>query len=103
MRLSGPLEWKEIWGALPQLTREAFRVRSHCISEADALKNAATLSMKDAAAKITCPIFIVTGREDRLVPASPAERLAKEVSGPGEVLIGEDGGPQPHKPPLSLP
>src|ERR1041384_8252148 len=66
--LSGPFEWKEIWGALPALTREAFRVRSHCTSEADALKNAATLSMKEAAAKIACPIFIVTGREDRLVP-----------------------------------
>src|SRR2546429_473028 len=90
--LSGPFEWKEIWGALPLLTREAFRVRSHCASEADALKNAASLSMKDAAVKIACPIFIVTGREDRLVPASHAERLAKSVSGPVELLIVEDGG-----------
>src|SRR5712692_4855585 len=90
--LSGPFEWKKIWGALPVLTREAFRVRSHCISESDALKNAATLSMKEAAAKIACPIFIVTGRQDRLVPASHAERLAKGVSGPAELLIVEDGG-----------
>ena len=90
--LSGPFEWKEIWSALPALTREAFRARSHCASEADALKNAATLSMKEAAAKIACPIFIVTGREDRLVPASHAERLAESVSGPVELLIVEDGG-----------
>jgi 2,6-dihydroxypseudooxynicotine hydrolase len=90
--ISGPFEWKEIWAALPVLTREAFRVRSHCESEADALKNAATLSMKDAAPKITCPIFIVTGRQDRLVPASHAERLAQRVSGPVELLIVEDGG-----------
>src|SRR5258708_5288536 len=100
--LSGPFEWKEIWGALPVLTREAFRVRSHCISESDALKNAATLSMKEAAAKIACPIFIVTGRQDRLVPASHAERLAKGVSGPVELLIVEAAGyistnpPHPH-------
>src|SRR5437879_635229 len=90
--LSGPFEWKEIWVALPLLTREAFRVRSHCASEADALRHAAKLSMKEAAAKIACPIFIVTGREDRLVPASHAERLAKGVSGPVELLIVEDGG-----------
>jgi len=90
--LSGPFEWKDIWAALPVLTREAFRVRSHCVSEADALKNAATLSMKEAAGKIACPIFIVTGRQDRLVPASHAERLAKSVSGPVELLIVEDGG-----------
>jgi 2,6-dihydroxypseudooxynicotine hydrolase len=90
--LSGPFEWKEIWGALPVLTREAFRVRSHCATEADAQRHAATLSMKEAAAKIACPIFIVTGRQDRLVPASHAERLAKSVSGPVELLIVEDGG-----------
>src|SRR5256886_8211711 len=98
--LSGPFEWKEIWGALPLLTREAFRVRSHCASEADALKNAATLSMTEAAPKITCPIFIVTGREDRLVPASHAERLAKAVSGPVELLIVEDGGAKANNPPF---
>ena len=90
--LSGPFEWKEIWDALPGLTREAFRVRSHCATEAEALKHAATLSMKDAAAKIACPIFIVTGRQDRLVPASHAERLARAVSGPVELMIVEDGG-----------
>jgi 2,6-dihydroxypseudooxynicotine hydrolase len=90
--LSGPFEWKEIWPALPVLTREAFRVRSHCATEADALEHAATLSMSEAAQRITCPIYIVTGREDRLVPASHAERLAKAVTGPVDLLIVEDGG-----------
>src|SRR5262249_14454701 len=63
--LSGPFEWKEIWAALPGLTREAFRVRSHCKTEDEAFANAQTLSMRDAAPKIACPIFIVTGRQDR--------------------------------------
>src|SRR3954465_9840652 len=58
--LSGPFEWKEIWDALPSLTREAFRVRSHSATEAEAVRRAAALSMKDAAPRITCPIFIVT-------------------------------------------
>ena len=90
--ISGPFEWKEIWGALPGLTREAFRVRSHCASEAEALRNAATLTMAEAAPRIACPIFIVSGREDRLVPADHAERLAKTVSGPVDLLVVEDGG-----------
>jgi dienelactone hydrolase len=90
--ISGPFEWDRIWSALPTLTREAFRVRSHSATEAEALKVAATLSMKDAAAKIACPIFIVTGRQDRLVPAAHAEQLAKSVSGPVELMIVEDGG-----------
>jgi 2,6-dihydroxypseudooxynicotine hydrolase len=90
--ISGPFEWDKIWSSLPMLTREAFRVRSHCATEAEALRHAGTLTMKDAAAKITCPIFIVTGRQDRLVPAAHAEQLAKSVSGPVELLIVEDGG-----------
>lgn len=90
--LSGPFEWNRIWDALPSLTREAFRVRSHSATEAEALSRAAALTLTQAAAKIDCPIFIVTGRQDRIVPASHAEELARSVSGPVELLIVEDGG-----------
>jgi 2,6-dihydroxypseudooxynicotine hydrolase len=90
--LSGPFEWDRIWDALPELTRETFRVRSHSKDETQARAVAKTLTMKEAAPKITCPIFIVTGRQDRLVPASHAEQLAKAVSGRVELLIVEDGG-----------
>ncbi|HEV3011092.1 MAG TPA: alpha/beta fold hydrolase [Burkholderiales bacterium] len=90
--LSGPFEWDRIWDGLPQLTRETFRVRSHAADETEARDKAKKLTMKEAAARITCPIFIVTGRQDRLVPASHAEQLAKAVSGPVELLIVEDGG-----------
>ena len=90
--LSGPFEWERIWDGLPELTRETFRVRSHAKDETEARENAKRLTMKEAAARITCPIFIVAGRQDRLVPASHAEQLAKAVSGPVELLIVEDGG-----------
>jgi 2,6-dihydroxypseudooxynicotine hydrolase len=90
--LSGPFEWDKIWDGLPELTRETFRVRSHTRSEADAKRHAATLSLREAAKNITCPIFIVAGRQDRLVPASHAEQLARSVSGPVELLMVEDGG-----------
>ena len=90
--LSGPFEWDRIWDGLPELTRETFRVRSHSADQNAARRKAAELTMKEAAPRITCPIFIVTGRQDRLVPASHAEQLAKAVSGPVELLIVEDGG-----------
>ena len=90
--ISGPFEWDHIWNNLPDLTRAAFRVRSHSANEAQALKRAAELTMKQAAPRINCPIFIVTGRQDRLVPASHAEQLAASVSGPVELLVVEDGG-----------
>jgi len=90
--LSGPFDWAEIWDGLPDLTRETFTARSHSKSQEEAKKRAAALTLKDAAKRITCPIFIVAGRQDRLVPASHAERLAKSVPGPVELLMVEDGG-----------
>ncbi|MBN8919144.1 MAG: alpha/beta fold hydrolase [Rhizobiales bacterium] len=89
--LAGPYDWLECWEALPDLTREAFRVRSKSADDAAARKAAATLTMKDAAKAITCPLYIVTGKLDRLIPWQHAERLAKEVSGPVVLSIIEDG------------
>jgi 2,6-dihydroxypseudooxynicotine hydrolase len=89
--LGGPFDWGAAWDTLPELTREAFRVRSHAKTQDDARKNAATLSLVGVAEKITCPIYIVNGRLDRVVPAKDAERLAREVKGPVELLMVEDG------------
>jgi len=90
--LSGPFEWDKIWNGLPELTRDTFRVRSHSKTPEEAFEKSKALTMVEAAPRITCPIFVVTGRQDRLVPASHAERLAKSVSGPVELMIVEDGG-----------
>lgn len=90
--LSGPFEWDKIWDGLPDLTRETFRVRSHAPTEQQARENAKRLTMVEAAKHIRCPIFIVAGRQDRLVPAADAERLARSVAGAVELLVVEDGG-----------
>jgi 2,6-dihydroxypseudooxynicotine hydrolase len=89
--LGGPFDWGAAWDGLPDLTRLAFQVRSHARDAAEAKKNASTLSLVGIAEKITCPIFIVNGRHDRIVPASDAERLAREVKGPAELIMVEDG------------
>jgi pimeloyl-ACP methyl ester carboxylesterase len=90
--LSGPFDWAEIWDGLPELTRETFRVRSHAATQEVAKTRAAALTLREAAGKIECPLFIVAGRQDRLVPAAHAERLASAASGPVELLMVEDGG-----------
>ena len=90
--LSGPFDWAEIWDGLPQLTRDTFRVRSHACDPETARSNAAALTLKDVAKNITCPLLIVAGRQGRLVPAAHAERLARSVSGPVELIMVEDGG-----------
>jgi pimeloyl-ACP methyl ester carboxylesterase len=90
--LSGPFDFLQAWDGLPELTREAFRVRSHCATEEDAKRNAATLSLKEIASRITCPLFVVAGKQDRVVPWQDAERLVREAKSRAELLIIEDGG-----------
>jgi dipeptidyl aminopeptidase/acylaminoacyl peptidase len=90
--LSGPFDLHDAWDGLPELTRAAFRVRSHCATEESAKRNAATLSLEGIADRITCPLFIVAGKQDRVVPWRDAERLARAAKGPVELLVIEDGG-----------
>ena len=89
--LSGPYDWAEIWPALPELTRETFRVRAKCATQEDAFRHGAHLSLDGVAEKITCPLFVVAGKLDRLVPWQHGERLAREAKGPVEFCLIEDG------------
>jgi dipeptidyl aminopeptidase/acylaminoacyl peptidase len=89
--LSGPYNFGEIWNGLPDLTRDAFRVRSKCATQDEARKHALTLSLHGVAKQIKCPLYLVAGKQDRLVPWQDAERVAREASGPVELVLIEDG------------
>jgi 2,6-dihydroxypseudooxynicotine hydrolase len=89
--LAGPYDWEEIWDGLPELTREAFRVRSHKRTQDEARQHARTLTLKGVAKRIKCPLFLVAGKLDRLVPWQHAQRIADEAKGPVELLVVEDG------------
>jgi 2,6-dihydroxypseudooxynicotine hydrolase len=89
--LSGPYNMGVNWDSLPALTREAFRVRSHARTDAEGRANAATLSLAGVASRITCPLYIVAGKLDRVIPWQDAERLAREVRGRVVFSLIEDG------------
>jgi 2,6-dihydroxypseudooxynicotine hydrolase len=57
----------------------------------EAKRHAATLSLKGVASRIACPLFVVAGNLDRVVPWEHAHPLAREASGPVEFLLVEDG------------
>ena len=89
--LSGPYDWGAIWDDLPGLTRAAFVARSHSADENSARQVAARMSLEGVAAEIACPLYVVAGKRDRLIPHAHAERLAKEAAGPTELLVIADG------------
>lgn len=89
--LSGPYDWGKDLDKLPALTREAFRVRSHAKSDAEMRALAARMTLEGVAGRITCPLYIVAGKLDRVIPWEGAARLASEAKGPVELVIVEDG------------
>jgi 2,6-dihydroxypseudooxynicotine hydrolase len=89
--LSGPYSWVEIFDGRNELSREAFRVRSHSKTMEEAREKAKTLTLEGVAMRISCPIYIVGGELDRLTPPANAERIAAEVSGPKVLDIVKGG------------
>jgi len=66
-------------------------VRAHLDTLEEAREYGECISLRVIAHNITCPIFIVAGALDRILIYDTAERLAKEVSEPSELLVVEDG------------
>ena len=88
--LSGPYRWVDVFDAANPLTRAAFRVRSRSADDAEARVKAATLTLEGAAARIACPLLIVAGENDNLIPPAHAERMAQEA--PHATLMVVAGG-----------
>lgn len=89
--LTGPFDFGQAFDHAPPLTRVAFTARSHSPDEAAARDFARRLDLTDVARRITCPIHIVGGALDRVIPPDHAERLAVAVSGPVTLTMVEDG------------
>jgi dipeptidyl aminopeptidase/acylaminoacyl peptidase len=89
--LAGPWNFGECWDQLPTLTRNAFRVRSRSTDDATARERAHELSLEGRASAISCPLLVVAGRLDRLIPWQHAVKLAEQAGGETELLMLETG------------
>lgn len=88
--LCGPFDWGAIWDQLPELTRDTFRHRSRSADAALARAAAGSLSLEGRAGDIRCPLLVVAGKRDRLIPWEQQRRLADEAPH-GELLLLEEG------------
>ena len=73
----------------PDALKEAYRMRTHSATVTQAREKVSAFDLEGIAQNITCPMFIVGGKEDRITSYKDAERLAREVSGPVEFLLLE--------------
>lgn len=88
--LGGPFRLDLDWDALPPLTREVFAHRSGSPGDEDARAAAALFTLEDAAARITRPLLVVHGAQDRIFGRVHADRLGAQAPG-AEILVFDDG------------
>ncbi|MDH5421659.1 MAG: esterase FrsA [Acidimicrobiia bacterium] len=85
----GPYDWGECFDALPQVTKEAYAHYSGAKSMTEARELADQLSLDGVASKISCPLLIVHGSDDPLIPWEQGKRIADE--GGGQFMLIEGG------------
>jgi 2,6-dihydroxypseudooxynicotine hydrolase len=76
---------------MPIASQETFRVRSHATTHEQAREIARGLTLEGVAQRITCPVLIVYGAGDKMIPVSEGERLARAISGPTDFVVFEEG------------
>lgn len=75
----------------PQTLKDAYVLRTHSKTIEEAREKTRPFDMTGVASRVTCPIFIIAGKEDRITRWQDAERVAKEVKGPC-VFVALEGG-----------
>ena len=87
----GPYDAGRLLPKLPPLHQEVFRQGAHARTAGEAQRIADKITLVGAAERITCPLLVVVGADDKLVPPSEGERLAKTASGPTELVVYSEG------------
>jgi 2,6-dihydroxypseudooxynicotine hydrolase len=87
----GPFDWSECFHIIPQVTREAYQHYSGAGSMDEAFELSKAMSLKGVAARITCPLLMVHGKQDPLIPWEQGKRIVDEASGPKRFVLFEEG------------
>jgi 2,6-dihydroxypseudooxynicotine hydrolase len=66
--------------------------RSNSSNEEEARQVAVRMSLEGVAEKISCPLYVVAGKLDRVIPHQQAIKLAHTASGEVVLNLVEDGG-----------
>jgi dipeptidyl aminopeptidase/acylaminoacyl peptidase len=75
----GPYDWSACFASLPQVTRDAFQHYSGARSMNEATERARQLTLEGSAAQINCPLLIVHGKQDPLIPWEQGQRIVDEA------------------------
>ncbi|HEU5349279.1 MAG TPA: prolyl oligopeptidase family serine peptidase, partial [Ktedonobacterales bacterium] len=77
--LAGLYSMADHWNERPPMTRATFTKRSGASNEAEGQERARALTLAGATQHVRCPLLIVHGTHDTIVPFSDAERMHAEI------------------------
>jgi alpha-beta hydrolase superfamily lysophospholipase len=87
----GPFDFGPVLPTMPAASQETFRARSHAKTLSEAHQIARGLTLEGRAERIECPLLVVFGAGDKLIPLSEGQRLAHAASGPTELVVFDEG------------
>jgi dienelactone hydrolase len=87
----GPYDWGRVLPQMPKVSQEVFRVRSGAATIEAGHEIAKGMTLEGVAAHIRCPLLVVFGGGDRLIPPAEGERLAREASGTSKFVLLPEG------------
>jgi 2,6-dihydroxypseudooxynicotine hydrolase len=76
---------------VPVLTREAFVHRLHARDAAQARERLQPFDLHGVVERVSQPLLVIMGRQDRVFPAEDAEALVRDAGGRAELWMFEDG------------
>jgi dienelactone hydrolase len=88
----GPFDYGALYLIRPKNhLRDMFFKRTGTKTYEEGLEAAKSLNLNGLASKITCPMLVVFGGGDKLIPPAEGERLVNESSGPADFVYFEEG------------
>ncbi len=87
----GPFNFGPVLPQMPDVSQDLFRIRAHLATHKQALEFAYSLNLTDEAPKIKCPMLIIFGAGDRIIPVSEGQLLADAMMGPSELVVYPEG------------
>ncbi|HVZ50681.1 MAG TPA: alpha/beta hydrolase [Pseudolabrys sp.] len=76
---AGPYTIADHWDHLPPMTRMGYEYRTGAGSPEEARARVAALDLTGVAERVTCPLLVLHGTADEIVPFAHGERIAREA------------------------
>ncbi|MFQ5879386.1 MAG: alpha/beta hydrolase family protein [Dehalococcoidia bacterium] len=89
--IGGPYSVAEHWPQRRTMSKTAYEYVTWAKDEAEAQERSSKFTLAGVLSWVRCPLLIVHGKQDQLIPYTEAERIAREAGDAARLVIYEEG------------